>query len=102
MIIKRKPVRAYDKDQVRETCMQHLKEQLQYHQPSLIVCLGNVAVQSFFQNPDIDVKALRGNWHEVNGYQTTAAYHPLAAKRRPNLYPLLVEDLRLAAKENQK
>lgn len=97
-ILKRRPVRAYDKQKVREICMHHLEEQLNDHCPTLIVCLGNVAVQSFFQNPELDVKSLRGQWHEVNGYRTTVAYHPLAARRRPNLYPLLLEDLKFVAK----
>jgi len=101
-ILKRKPVRAYDKEMVRAICMHHLDAQLQENKPTLIVCLGNVAVQSFFQDSDLEVKSLRGSWYEVNGYQTTAAYHPLAARRRPNLYPLLLEDFRLVAAECEK
>lgn len=101
-ILKRRPVRAYDKQKVRSICMQHLEEQLSNHRPSLIICLGNVAVQSFFHNPDHDVKSLRGKWYQVNGFKTTAAYHPLAARRRPNLYPLLVEDFRFVAAQCQQ
>ncbi len=96
-ILKRRPVRTYDKEQVRTICMGHLEEQLHGHRPGIIVCLGNVAVQSFFRNPEIDVKSLRGSLYKVNGYQTTVAYHPLAARRRPNLYPLFLEDLRFVA-----
>lgn len=96
-ILKRRPVRAYDKEHARAACMRHLQDQLHEQKPSLIVCLGNVAVQSFFRNPDVEVKGLRGRWHEVNGFRTTAAYHPLAARRRPNLYPLLLEDMQLVA-----
>lgn len=50
-ILKRKPVRAYDKDLVRQICMRHLEQQLQEKNPSLILCLGNVAVQAFFKIP---------------------------------------------------
>ncbi|WP_276245357.1 hypothetical protein [Virgibacillus profundi] len=39
---------------------------------------------------------------EVDGFQTTVAYHPLAARRRPNLYPLLVEDMRLVSEKLKK
>jgi uracil-DNA glycosylase len=91
-ILKRRPVRAYDKDQVRQTCMLHLEQQLQQKKPELILCLGNVAVQSFFQNSEADVKTLRGNWHNVQGYQTAVAYHPLAVRRRPNLWSLFLSD----------
>ncbi|WOV87819.1 uracil-DNA glycosylase [Sporosarcina oncorhynchi] len=97
-ILKRRPVRAYDKEQTRDICMhRHLDEQLKLQKPALILCLGNVAVQSFFENTEVDVKSLRGSWHEVKGYQTTVAYHPLAIRRRPNLYTLFLEDFTFVA-----
>lgn len=97
-ILKRRPVRAYDKEQTREICMHHhLDEQLKLQKPTLILCLGNVAVQSFFEDTEVDVKKLRGSWQEVKGYQTTVAYHPLAVRRRPNLYKLFLEDLTMTA-----
>jgi DNA polymerase len=92
-ILKRKPVRGYDKIQTRQICMQHLEQQLQEKKPSLILCLGNVAVQSFFRNPEAEVKSLRGSWHDVQGYPTAVAYHPLAIRRRPNLRSLFLQDL---------
>ncbi|MCC3356412.1 uracil-DNA glycosylase [Bacillus sp. REN16] len=101
-ILKRQPKRAYDKEKTREICINHLYAQLEQQKPKLIVCLGNVAVQSFFQNPELEVKGLRGNFYQMNGYQTTVAYHPLAARRRPNLYPLLLEDMKLVASELEK
>ncbi|WP_144399745.1 uracil-DNA glycosylase [Bacillus sp. OxB-1] len=98
-VLKRKPIRAYDKETVRHICIRHLVRQLEEQQPELVLCLGNVAVQSFFQNPEAEVKQLRGSWHDVRGYRTAVAYHPLAARRRPNLYPLLAEDLKFVAAE---
>lgn len=91
-ILKRKPTRSYEKEQVRETCIIHLSQQLRVKQPEYILCLGNVAVQSFFQNPDVDVKSLRGATHDVKGLQTMVAYHPLAVRRRPNLRVKFEED----------
>ncbi|WP_010677349.1 uracil-DNA glycosylase [Bacillus timonensis] len=101
-IVKRQPKRAYDKGKTREICMKHLYAQLEEQKPKLIICLGNVAVQSFFQDQELEVKGLRGNFYQMNGYQTTVAYHPLAARRRPNLYPLLLEDMQLVASELRK
>lgn len=98
-ILKRRPKRAYDKEQARQICMQHLKQQLQDYQPTLVFCLGNVAVQSFFGNHDVDVKGLRGKIHNINGYKTIVAYHPLAIRRRPNLRTLFMEDWQLLAQE---
>ncbi|WP_164668147.1 uracil-DNA glycosylase [Virgibacillus doumboii] len=98
-ILKRKPTRSYDKEQTRKICMNHLEQQLKTKDPALILCLGNVAVRSFFQSPEVDVKTLRGTTHDVQGYPTTAAYHPLAVRRRPNLEPLFREDLTYAANQ---
>ena len=93
-ILKRRPIRKYDKEQARDICMhRHLDGQLETMEPKLILCMGNVAVQSFYRDPDVDVKGLRGSWHEIRGFQTAAAYHPLAVRRRPNLYRLLLEDM---------
>jgi len=96
-ILKRKPVRAYDKDDVRRTCMMHLNHQLSVKKPEFIFCLGNVAVQSFFQDSEVDVKKLHGKLHTVNGYRTTASYHPLAVRRRPNLWPIFIKDWKYLA-----
>ncbi|WP_077621100.1 uracil-DNA glycosylase [Bacillus sinesaloumensis] len=101
-ILKRQPKGSYEKEKTRKICMNHLQGQLEKQKPKLIICLGNVAVQSFFDNPELEVKGLRGNFYQVNGYQTTVAYHPLAARRRPNLYPLLLEDMLFLASELRK
>lgn len=91
-ILKRRPRRAYDKEQTRKICMQHLEHQLHTRQPAIIFCLGNVSVQSFFNNTEVDVKSLRGTIHDVNGFPTAVAYHPLAIRRRPNLRKSFLED----------
>jgi len=96
-VLKRRPKKAYDKEQTREICMNHFRQQLQLYKPKYIFCLGNVAVQTFFQNQEIDVKSLRGQWHDIKGIQTTVAYHPLAVRRRPNLWRLFLEDWKFVA-----
>lgn len=101
-ILKRRPVRAYEKERVRHICMRHLNEQLQVKQPALILCLGNVAVQSFFQDPEAEVKTLRGAMHDIQGFKTAVAYHPLAVRRRPNLRRLFIEDLTFVAEHYRK
>lgn len=96
-ILKRRPKRAYDKPKARAICIEHLHDQMDDKQPKVIFCLGNVAVQSFFNDEDVDVKALRGDVHHIHGYPTIVAYHPLAIRRRPNLMPLFKEDWQLMA-----
>jgi DNA polymerase len=96
-ILKRRPTRAYEKEKTRQICMTHLIEQMKANKPALVLCLGNVAVQAFFQDLEVDVKSLRGSWHDVRGFQTTVAYHPLAVRRRPNLKASFLEDWTLLA-----
>ncbi|HEU5140950.1 MAG TPA: uracil-DNA glycosylase [Bacillales bacterium] len=91
-ILKRRPVRAYDKPRTRELCMGHLRRQLEVKRPVLILCLGNVSVQCFFDRPEVDVKSLRGERHQVRGIPTVVSYHPLAVRRRPNLRKLFMAD----------
>ena len=77
--------------------MKHFRSATLEKKPALILCLGNVAVQSFFQNPEAEVKSLRGSWHDVQGFRTAVAYHPLAIRRRPNLRSLFLEDSKFVA-----
>lgn len=65
--------------------------------PKLILCLGHVAVQNFFRDKEVDVKSLRGKVHVVDGFSTIVAYHPLAVRRRPNLWKLFLEDWQFLA-----
>lgn len=101
-ILKRRPRRAYPKEKTRAICMQHLEQQLSMNKPKLIVCLGNVAVQSFFRDGDIEVKSLRGSIHQVNGFPIAVAYHPLAIRRRPNLRQSFLDDWQRVADYYEK
>jgi DNA polymerase len=92
-VLKRRPIRAYDKPSTRAICMEtHLTWQLENQKPRLVFCLGNVAVQSFFKDPKAEIKTLRGVPHNIQGYPTFVAYHPLAVRRCPNLMSGFIED----------
>ncbi|HZG15820.1 MAG TPA: uracil-DNA glycosylase [Candidatus Bathyarchaeia archaeon] len=91
-VLKRRPTKAYDKVHAREVCMQHLLVQLENKFPQIVFCLGNVATQSFFANQDAEVKSLRQKWHTSHGLKTAVSYHPLAVRRRPNLWVPFMED----------
>ncbi|MCM3635844.1 uracil-DNA glycosylase [Paenibacillus camelliae] len=91
-ILKRRPVKAYDKLRTREICMKHLHQQIDTISPQLIFCLGNVAVSSYFGDADAEVKSLRQKWSSPRGIKTAVSYHPLAVRRRPNLMSYFVED----------
>lgn len=91
-VLKRRPVKAYDKSLTRDICMKHLDAQLDRMSPKLIFCLGNVAVSSFFGDVEAEVKGLRQKWSSPRGYRTTVSYHPLAVRRRPNLRASFLND----------
>lgn len=98
-ILKCRPRRAYDKERARTICMGYLWEQLRAAKPYLVMCLGNVVCQAFWEEPDISAKKLRGRVHSVKGYRVAASYHPLAVRRRPVLYDFFLQDWRLAAEQ---
>jgi len=97
-ILKRKPVRAYPKEETRAVCFRHLLEQIETGNPKAVMVLGNVAVQSYFQEADAEVKHLRGRLHLVRGWLTAVSYHPLAVRRRPNLLSYFQADWQLVAR----
>lgn len=75
-ILKRRPTRKYDKPKTRAICMHHLDDQLVAKNPRYIMCLGNMAVQSFFGDDEAEVKKLRGRMQEVRRFDTAVACHP--------------------------
>ena len=96
-ILKCRPVRRYDKEHARGTCMGYLTQQLERQKPALVLCMGNTAIQWYFGDKEAEVKNLRGAWHDVKGLPTAVTYHPLAIKRRPNLMSQYLADWRMLA-----
>jgi len=96
-ILKCRPIRRYHKEAARRACLIHLQEQLQRKKPRLVFCLGSTAVQWFFGNLELEVKNLRGKWHNVRGIPTAVTYHPLAVRRRPNLARQFAKDWTMLA-----
>ncbi len=110
-LLKRRPTRAYDKPQARRLCMRHLRDQLTSMQPHLLFGFGNVVAQALLDDEEAEVKRLRGRWHEFAGAKGLHGlwhdhadagglgftYHPLAVRRRPNLLPYFLQDLRMLA-----
>lgn len=101
-VLKRRPIKAYDKAEARALCMQHLLAQLESKSPRLVFCLGNVAAQMFFGDPQAEVKTLRQAWHSPRGVKTAVSYHPLAVRRRPNLWPTFFADWEFVASAYKK
>lgn len=91
-ILKCRPVRKYDKETARGICLGYLEQQLQSNNYRIVFCLGDTAVKAFFSDPEKSVKSTRGVCHHVRGLPTYTSYHPLAVRRRPNLYSNFIKD----------
>ncbi|MFZ5824865.1 MAG: uracil-DNA glycosylase family protein [Bacillota bacterium] len=97
-VLKCSPLRAYDKEASRTACLPYLGQQVNRGDTRVLVSLGNVALRSVLGDPALEVKALRGRVLRYGALPTLCSYHPLAARRRPSLLPLVIDDLRLAAR----
>lgn len=96
-LLKCRPRHRYDKELARAACLPYLEQQIQASQPQLVFCMGNTAVQWFFNDMEAEVKKLRGSWHTIRNLPTLVAYHPLAIRRRPNLAGLFADDWAMLA-----
>ncbi len=56
-------------------CMPFLLRQIQIIKPKLLCVLGNIAAKALL-NTTTGITKLRGRYHDFNGTQTFAAYHP--------------------------
>jgi len=94
-LLKCRPIRAYNKPEARAACLPHLQMQLQMKQPLVLFGFGNVVAEALFpQKENASVKELRGGWHDYQGKPIRFTYHPLAVRRRPNLFQFFVKDLK--------
>lgn len=96
-VLKYRPTRKYDKPQARNRCMPYIRMQLSEIRPRLILCLGNIALRALLEDESLEVRAMRGSWHRLGELPLRASYHPLAVRRRPNLYGIFLEDCRAVA-----
>ncbi len=91
-VLKCRPKRKYDKAAALSACMVHLEQQLNHHRYAAAFCLGDRATKTFFGDPNISVKESRNQMFHIRGLSTFVSYHPLAVRRRPNLYPYFIDD----------
>ncbi len=87
-----RPRGVYDRRAANSVCLPILEDQLRASGPKVLLALGNTVVQAVM-GPDASVREPRGRWQTFCGLPLLASYHPLAVRRRPNLAPLLVQDI---------
>ena len=64
-------------------CLPYLREQFVLIQPKIIVCLGATAAK-YLLDPNIRITRDRGVWHNKNGVDFIATFHPAALLRNPD------------------
>lgn len=92
----RPPDNRTPSDDEINNCSEHLNFQLSTIQPSNILCLGIVAVQSILPNPP-SIGKLRGKFYRYKQSRVTATYHPSYLLRNPDATRFVEEDLRRIA-----
>lgn len=96
-VLKCRPHRAYDRGAAWAACLPRLVAQVEEGRPRVLVALGNSVLRALTGDPAAEVREARGRILRWRDFPAVVGYHPLAARRRPALYPSLVADLRRAA-----
>ncbi len=94
-LYKARPRRAYDREAANSFCLPILARQVRLSSAELLLGLGDTVLRAIF-GPGAAVRDLRGRWQAFGDLPLLPSYHPLAARRRPNLQPLLVQDIAVA------
>lgn len=75
-------------------CEPFLRAQVRAVRPEVIVVLGKVAVQTLLGDPT-PIRALRGQWRELEGVACMPTFHPAYLLRDPSQKKLVWADLQL-------
>lgn len=93
-LLKCRPRKAYDRATARANARPILAAQLDRLGPLVVVACGDAVSQTLFGLPIGEARSGERSWRN---WPCVITYHPLAARRRPPLYPRLVEDFTRAA-----
>lgn len=96
-LLKCRPLRRYDRERAGTFSKPFLIRQIRNIGPDFIVCLGDTVARWMFDSREAHVKDLRGKWHLLMESPAIVSYHPLAARRRPNLMKPFLEDWQMLA-----
>ena len=77
-------------------CNHHLNAEIQAINPRVIVTIGRVAMRQFL--PDDSIMKVHGKPHIVHNRVVLPIIHTAAALRRPELIPVIANDIRLIAR----
>ncbi len=88
----RPPMNRDPNEEEQNACYGYLKKQIEFVNPSIIVCLGRISAKKLI-NPDYRITKEHGSWICRNGTWMTAIYHPSALLRDLTKRPETFEDL---------
>jgi len=76
-----------------DSCLPHLKKQIELINPKLIVCLGALATRTLIDK-NASITRSRGQWYEKDGRRMIATFHPAALLRDPGKKKYVWEDFK--------
>jgi len=79
-------------------CLPYLLKQLEWIQPGRICALGNIAVQALL-GTTLGISKLRGRYHDFQGRQLFATFHPAYILRNMTQGPIFEADLRTVCRD---
>jgi len=80
-----------------EKCAPYLEKQMEIMAPKYVVALGTFAAQSILKTIK-PIGKLRGQWHQMPGYEVLPVYHPAAACRSSANREVLEADMKFLKK----
>lgn len=80
-----------------DNCRDYFEGQLDLIQPEFICCLGAVAAANLLETK-LPIGRLRGRFHDWNGIQVLATYHPAYLLRNPSAKKEVWKDMQLLMK----
>lgn len=80
-------------DKEAEMCLPFLRKQVALIRPSIIVCMGSIALRHIIDK-DARITQVRGQWYERKGCWLMPTYHPAALLRDESKKAPMFEDFR--------
>ncbi len=96
---------AYVPASVAVPALERLNEELEAHDPNIIVALGGTAVWALLEiSPFGAMKKMRGTLHEMpspHGFKVLITYHPAYVLRNYSAQPIVLADIMKAKRESE-
>lgn len=81
----RPPLNRVPSEEEVKACFPILLKQIELVNPKIIIPLGVIALKRLFNNPNLRITKVRGQWLDWNNRLVMPVFHPSALLRNPDL-----------------